>query len=113
IKADRFLETLLINLIENAVQHNPLDNKQVWIQIQRESTGFEISISDNGPGIDTQRKKELFDKSRRYGGVGLHVATQIVRKYGGILRVFDRVPSDHTQGADFRLWIPEPIVRWG
>lgn len=113
IKADRFLETLLINLIENAVQHNPLDDKQVWIQIRRESTGFEISISDNGPGIDTQRKKELFDKSRRYGGVGLHVATQIARKYGGILRVFDRVPGDYTQGADFRLWIPEPIVRWG
>ncbi len=113
IKADRFLETLFINLIENAVQHNPRDDKQVWINIQRESTGFEISISDNGNGINSQRKIELFDKARRYGGVGLHVATQIARKYGGILRVFDRVPGDYTKGADFRLWIPEPIVRWG
>ncbi len=111
--ADRFLETLFINLLENAIQHNPKENKQVWVQLRRESSGYEISISDNGYGIDSQRKIELFDKKRRYGGVGLHVATQIARKYESTLGVFDRVPSDHTQGADFRLWIPEPIVRWG
>lgn len=113
MNADRFLETLFINLIENAILHNPRGDKRVWIQLKRESTGFEISVSDNGTGIDDERKKSLFDKSRRYGGVGLHVATQIAGKYGGNLRVFDRVPGDHSQGAEFRVWIPEPIIRWG
>ncbi len=110
--ADRFLETLFVNLLENAIQHNPKDNKTVWVKLRREGLGFEISISDNGLGIDNQRKNELFDKNRRYGGVGLHVATQIAGKYGGNLRIFDRVSGDHTQGADFRLWIPESTIRW-
>jgi len=113
MNADRFLETLFVNLLENAIQHNPKVNKKVWVNLKREGIGFEIAISDNGPGIDNQRKKDLFDKNRRYGGVGLHVATQIAGKYGGNLRVFDRVSDNHTQGAEFRLWIPEPIVRWG
>lgn len=113
MNADRFLETLFVNLLENAIQHNPKEEKKVWVNLKREGVGFEISISDNGPGIDDQRKKDLFDKNRRYGGVSLHVATQIAGKYGGNLRVFDRVSGDHAQGAEFRLWIPEPIVRCG
>ena len=113
MNADRFLETLFINILENAVQHNPRDDKQVWIQLRKKNSGYEISISDNGPGINSQRKIELFDKSRRYGGVGLHVVMQIARKYGGNLGIYDRVIGDHTKGANFRLWIPEPIVRWG
>jgi signal transduction histidine kinase len=113
MNADRFLETLFINLLENAILHNPTDDKRAWVQLRRDRDGFEISISDNGAGIDDERKRNLFDKSRRYGGVGLHVATQIVSKYGGNLRVLDRVLGDSSQGADFRVWIPEPIVRWG
>ena len=113
MNVDRFLETLFVNLLENAVVHNPEDNKQIWIRLQRQELGFEIIISDNGPGIDAQRKDDIFDKNRRYGGVGLHVARQIAMKYGGTLNVFDRVDGDPTKGAEFRLWIPEPIIRWG
>ncbi|MHA1424128.1 MAG: sensor histidine kinase [Candidatus Thorarchaeota archaeon] len=83
---DRFLETLIINLLENAVIHNPDAGKQIWVRLQEQRMGFEISVSDNGPGIDSQRKIDLFDKNRRYGGVGLHVARQIAMKYGGTLQ---------------------------
>ena len=113
MNGDSFLETLFINLLENAILHNPREKKHVWVCLRKNSTGFEVSVSDNGIGIDDERKKDLFNKSRRYGGVGLHVATQIAGKYGGNLRVIDRVPGDSNQGADFRVWIPEPIVRWG
>ncbi len=113
MNADKFLETLFVNLLENAILHNPKDDKRVWVQLKRARAGFEISISDNGAGIDDERKRNIFDKSRRYGGVGLHVATQIVSKYGGNLGVSDRVPGDSSQGTDFRVWIPEPIVKWG
>jgi signal transduction histidine kinase len=113
MNADSFLETLFINLLENAILHNPNDDKRVWVRLRTDSEGFEVSVSDNGPGIDDERKRNLFDRSRRYGGVGLHVATQIAGKYGGTLKVMDRVPGDSTQGADFRVYIPEPVVRWG
>ena len=113
MNGDSFLETLFINILENAILHNPKENKHVWIRLGKEGSGFEVSVSDDGAGIDDERKKNLFDKSRRYGGVGLHIATQIAGKYGGNIKVLDRVPGDSSQGADFRVWIPEPIVRWG
>jgi len=113
MNVDRFLETLIINLLENAVLHNPDNDKQIWIRLQEQKKGIEISFGDNGPGIDSQRKNDVFNKNRRYGGVGLHVAEQIAMKYGGTLKVFDRVDEDYTEGAEFRLRIPEPIVRWG
>ena len=113
MNVDRYLETLILNLLENAIQHNPNDNKQIWIGFREQGEGFMITIGDNGPGIDSERKMDIFDSNRRYGGVGLHVARQIAMKYGGSLEVYDRVKGDHTQGAEFRLWIPAPVVRWG
>lgn len=47
---------------------------------------------------------DLFDKSSQFGGVGLHLIAQIVEKYGGSVEVFDRVPGDSSEGADFRVW---------
>jgi K+-sensing histidine kinase KdpD len=113
MNVDRYLETLIINLLENAILHNPNKSRQIWINLQEQRMGFEISVSDNGPGIDDHQKRDIFDKNRRFGGVGLHVARQIAQKYGGNLEVTDRIEGDHTKGAEFRLWIPEPIVRWG
>lgn len=113
MNVDRYLETLIINLLENAILHNPNDSKQIWIGFHEQRTGLEISVSDNGSGIDSQRKLDIFNKNRRYGGVGLHVARQIAMKYGGTLKVSDRIDGNYRKGAVFRLWIPEPIVRWG
>ena len=58
MNADRFLETLFIYLLENAIIHNPRDDKKVWIKLRKDSSGFEISISDNGLGIDDDRKTQ-------------------------------------------------------
>ena len=113
VKADNYLETLFINLLENGVQHNPREDRRLWVSLREDAEGYEASISDNGPGIDDERKKDLFNKSRRYGGVGLHVASQIIGKYGGSLKVIDRIAGNCRLGADFRIWIPSPVVRWG
>jgi two-component system aerobic respiration control sensor histidine kinase ArcB len=109
--ADSYLETLFVNLLENAVLHNPKTVKQVWVKLRKQNNGIEVSISDNGIGIDNQRKLELFDKNRRYGGVGLHVAALIAGKYGGNIKILDRIYGDSGQGADFIVVIPEPMVR--
>lgn len=112
MNVDKHLETLILSLFENAIQHNPSTSKHIWIGFHEERDGFAITIGDNGPGIDSERKLDIFDSNRRYGGVGLHVARQIVTKYGGTIEVGDRVSGDHTQGAEFQLWIPAPMVRW-
>jgi signal transduction histidine kinase len=113
VQADKYLETLFINLLENGIIHNPKRDKEVHVRLRETSDGYDISISDNGVGIDNIRKKDIFDRRRRYGGVGLHVATQIVGKYGGTLQVMDRIKGDSSQGADFHVWFPASVVRWG
>ncbi len=107
VEADQFLEQLLGNLIENAIEHNPRTDRKVWVKMNESGDGYEISIGDNGHGISGPLKSAIFDVSRRYGGVGLHQAKQICEKYGGRIDTRDRVSGQPTQGAEFTIWIPK------
>ncbi len=107
VNADSFLELLITNILVNAIEHNPSMAKKVWIEMFEEDNGYTITIADNGPGIPDSTKATLFDRARRFGGLGLHQSQQIIEKYGGKLLIEDRVPGDHTQGAKFRIWIPK------
>jgi PAS domain S-box-containing protein len=108
IEADDFLELLLSNIMMNAIEHNPKDEKKVWVDLKEVDIGYIVSIADNGGGVSDSVKNSLFDTSRRFGGLGLHTAHYIVEKYNGHISVHDRVPGDSTQGAEFRIWIPKP-----
>jgi signal transduction histidine kinase len=106
IRADEFLGHLLMNLLENAIIHNNEKVRHLWIFLSEVEGGYVVSIKDNGPGITEEKKKNLFDPNRRFGGVGIHQAMRIVRKYGGKISIHDRVSGDPSQGADFRVWFP-------
>lgn len=106
VLADRFLEELLMNLLKNAVEHNPRENRHVWVRLTEEVGGYGVSIADNGEGITDPRKVQLFDMTRRYGGVGLHLCKHILDKYGGRIEVSDREPSDPSQGLEVTVWLP-------
>ncbi|MFW9786153.1 MAG: PAS domain S-box protein [Candidatus Thorarchaeota archaeon] len=108
IEADDFLELLLSNIMMNAIEHNPNDQKKVWVELKEVDDGYIVSIADNGKGIPDAVKGSLFDMSRRFGGLGLHTAHYIVEKYNGHIQVKDRVPGDSTQGAVFSIWMPKP-----
>jgi PAS domain S-box-containing protein len=108
IEADDFLELLLSNIMMNAIEHNPSKEKKVWIELSEVEFGYIISIADNGKGIPDAVKANLFNTSRRFGGLGLHTAHYIVEKYNGRIEVHDRIIGDSTQGAEFRIWIPKP-----
>ena len=103
VRADSLLGELLWNLLENAARHNPKAEKHVWISCVRGERTLDVSIADNGPGMSSARKKALFDKSRRSGGVGLTLVAQMARKYGGRVEVEDRVHGRPSQGAKFVL----------
>ena len=107
VKADKFLGNLLTNLLENAVLHNNSKIRHLWVGLSEANEGFKISIADNGPGIPDSKKETLFDPERRFGGVGIHQALRITRKYGGRMNIHDRVHGDSSQGAEFRIWLPK------
>ncbi|MFX1367103.1 MAG: PAS domain S-box protein [Promethearchaeota archaeon] len=107
VKADEYLEHLLLNVLENAVIHNDSEQKQVWVTLSERRGGFEIAIADNGNGINDSIKKTLFTQDRRFGGLGLHQAKSIISKYGGTIEVSDRVPGKFDMGTKFQLWFPK------
>jgi len=109
VMADQFLETIWFNLMENAVSHNPHEDKSIWILLEDTESGFEISVADNGQGISDSTKEGLFDISRRFGGVSLHQTKEIIDKYNGTIEVFDRVPGESSQGTVFKVWIHKSV----
>ncbi len=110
VDADEFMGQLFINLIENAIEHNPKKERQIWVKLSKSGKGYEISVADNGSGISESLKKEIFDIARRYGGFGLHQSKQICDKYGGHISVRDRVGGKPDEGVEFIVWIPKSQV---
>ncbi len=108
IEANEYLTVLLAQLMQNAVIHNPREAKAIWIRLDEHHEDYELSVADNGSGIPDSRKQSLFDSSRRYGGIGLHLAHHIMDRYGGRIAVRDRVEGDPSQGADFWVSFPKP-----
>ncbi len=72
----------------------------------------EITVRDDGPGIDSEMRKRVFDpffttKSRAGGtGLGLSVCHDIVREHGGSISL----ASEPGEGATFRVrWPAAPV----
>ncbi|MFW9787742.1 MAG: ATP-binding protein [Candidatus Thorarchaeota archaeon] len=107
VMADRYLENLFTHLLTNAIKHNPSPRKIVWTKLHSINDGFEISIADNGPGIEDVMKEILFDLKHRFGGLGIQFSLQIVEKYGGKLSVRDRVHGKPNEGVEFIVWLPK------
>jgi PAS domain S-box-containing protein len=107
VRADALLGELLWNLLENAVRHNPREKPRVWVSGSREDAMYKLSISDDGPGISSARKKTIFSRRGHSGGVGLTLVAQMARKYGGAIEVMDRVKGKPSHGSKFILTLQE------
>jgi PAS domain S-box-containing protein len=107
VRADTLLGELLWNLLENAARHNPKEKPRIWVGGSRDEGMYKLSVSDDGPGISSARKKTIFDKRKHSGGVGLTLVAQMARKYGGTIEVQDRVKGKPSHGAKFILSLHE------
>jgi len=107
VNVDRFLTNLISNLLNNSITHGKGKTSEIWVEVGEKTRGYEVSVADDGPGIPDKLKKSLFDAERRFGGVGIHQAKQIVTKYGGRIDVQDRVPNESSNGVRFLIWLPQ------
>ncbi|WP_214041667.1 sensor histidine kinase [Methanoculleus sp.] len=106
--ADDLLPEIFTNLIGNAVKFG---GPAVEITIRVEEDGEEVlvSVEDTDPGVSDEAKRKLFHRFERGmargsgEGLGLFIVRTLVKRYGGDIRVEDRVPDRPERGTAFRF----------
>jgi signal transduction histidine kinase len=101
------LEQVFVNLLNNAMHHNP-PGTRVMIVVRTPSDGrTEIVVSDDGRGLPAELRGSPFDstgrpRSRTAGaGLGLSIARGIVEAHRGTIEL-----EPQPKGTSFRIVLP-------
>lgn len=102
IQADRQkLHRVLMNLVDNSLQHMKTDPKHIQFLLNEEADGMIVlELQDNGEGIPEEALPRVFDRffraesSRSPGkgnsGLGLAIVKQIIEAHGGTVEAASR-----------------------
>jgi len=111
------LQQVIWNLLSNSIKFTPKGGK-VQVQLERVNSHVEITVSDNGPGIDEDFLPHVFERfkqadstsARVHGGLGLGLAIvrHLVELHGGTVEAGNRADSP---GAVFTVKLPLMVVR--
>jgi nitrogen fixation/metabolism regulation signal transduction histidine kinase len=98
---ENLISLVMINLIKNAIEANK-NNADCNITVTAKNgidNCTEISVSDNGPGINKEEMEEIFipffTTKENGSGIGLSISKQIMGAHGGSLKVYS-VPGKET-----------------
>ena len=100
--ADDSLNSVIDNLVSNAVVHSGTD--RIDINISSSTKTCEVKVIDYGKGIPDDIKMKIFDEGFKYGttghsGLGLHIVQKAVKNWGGDIFIEDNTPK----GSIFRI----------
>ncbi|MCL5887276.1 MAG: PAS domain S-box protein [Actinobacteria bacterium] len=108
------IETVLLNLLENAVKYSPAGS-EVEVSLSQDGEWAVIAVSDEGLGIPSNDFESMFDSfvqgdmssTREVGGLGLglFIARELTAAHGGRIKAI-RNPG---KGSTFEIYLP--IVR--
>jgi signal transduction histidine kinase len=95
---DRLVQ-VVINLLGNAAKFSPAGRGRATLWLRRVGREFEITVSDNGPGIRATDREIVFERFRQLGdmmsdkpqgaGLGLAISQRIITQHGGRIWVED------------------------
>jgi signal transduction histidine kinase len=93
VLADDLLSDVLGNVISNAIEHNPAEERDVDVVATETADTVQIRVADNGPGIPDAQKGQVFTRGvtgeGSDGGFGLFFVETMVDAYGGRVWVTD------------------------
>ena len=105
------LANVLNNLIDNAIKYSP-EKLHITIKTQNVNNGIEVSIADNGIGMNREQLHRIFDTFYRVPtgnvhdvkgfGLGLSYVKTMVEAHAGTVRV----ESKSGEGSTFIIWLP-------
>ncbi|EMA41020.1 PAS domain S-box protein [Halobiforma nitratireducens] len=100
VVADEMLESVVENLLVNAIVHNdgPTPRVTVSADADPEHGRVELRVADDGPGVPDDRKDEVFGKGEKGldspgTGLGLYLVSTLVEQYGGNVWLEDNDPK--------------------
>ena len=108
VKADPMqLRLLFRNLVANALRFHGEDAPEIEISARQEDDEWVFSVRDQGPGIEPELSRKVFDRFARAAGssgagLGLAICRQVVERHGG--RIW--VESELGAGATFLFSLP-------
>ena len=110
------LQQVFWNLLSNAVKFTPKGGR-VQVELKRVDSHLEVSVTDNGEGIEPEFLPHVFDRfrqadattSRAHGGLGLGLAIvrQLVELHGGTISVRS---AGRNCGSSFIVSLPMMVV---
>jgi signal transduction histidine kinase len=101
------IKIILNNLMSNAVKYHNLNQPNPYIKVtfRRTRSNVEISIEDNGTGIEQESIPKIFDMFYRASlttdgtGLGLYIVQEALAKINGIITV----ESELGRGSTFKV----------
>ncbi len=103
VTANAGLQSVVDNLLENAVEHNDTEEPEVHIDIEELTGTIRLRITDNGPGIPDEHKERIRNRSSGAAGSGgLTLVRTLVERYGGQVGIRDNDP----RGSVFIVELP-------
>lgn len=118
LRADRLhLAGALDNLLDNAIKYGGA-SVRIGLHSERAAGGWQLTISDNGPGIAAGYQEAIFEQFFRVPtgnlhpvkgfGLGLYYVRQVVAAHGGRVHVRP-APGG---GSAFVVWLPACIISY-
>jgi light-regulated signal transduction histidine kinase (bacteriophytochrome) len=101
VEAGPLLDSVIRNLVSNAIKHNNKDWKKVHVEVEEHPSTVQIRVADNGPGIPASEREKIFAEGETRleeasTGVGLYLVRLITRQHEGKVWVVDSKPEGST-----------------
>jgi signal transduction histidine kinase len=106
---ERLLRSILSNLLSNAIRYTP-DGRAIWLKLAKQRGQVILKVQDEGIGISSGDRKQLFEPFHRGQnvsnipgtGLGLSIVQQFVQLQQGTIKVTSRVGV----GTTFTVSLP-------
>ncbi len=85
------IKEVLRSVVKNSIEAMQTYPKTIHISGSQQSDMYEVTISDNGPGVDPRHRNKIFEPffttKRRANGLGLTYAQRVLTTHGGNLKL--------------------------